>query len=246
VVTENPDWTEDEVILACDLVEQNGWRALSRTDPRVMELSNLLIKLPIHPADQRLPDFRNANGVRRKTADIASAHPDYPGTATHGGKTDRLVLGRFLTQPDLMHAKALALRAGTQSGEFSGLTTPAEDEDDYADEGRLLVRRHVARERNRKLRKRKIEALIQSGNPLACEVCHLDFSKFYGQRGDGYIECHHLLPLHMTLARRNSLKDLALLCANCHRMIHRSPWLSPEELRAVIEQAKTAHASPDG
>jgi putative restriction endonuclease len=28
------------------------------------------------------------------------------------------------------------------------------------------------------------------------------------------------------------LEDLALLCANCHRMIHRaSPWLSVEELR---------------
>ena len=31
------------------------------------------------------------------------------------------------------------------------------------------------------------------------------------------------------------LEDLALICANCHRMIHaQKPWLSVEELRAIL------------
>jgi 5-methylcytosine-specific restriction enzyme A len=35
--------------------------------------------------------------------------------------------------------------------------------------------------------------------------------------------------------RRNRIDDLALICANCHRMIHRvAPWLSPDELRAAL------------
>ncbi len=37
----NPDWTEEEIILACDLVAQNGWRAIPDRDPRVIELSEL-------------------------------------------------------------------------------------------------------------------------------------------------------------------------------------------------------------
>jgi 5-methylcytosine-specific restriction protein A len=33
------------------------------------------------------------------------------------------------------------------------------------------------------------------------------------------------------------LSDLALLCANCHRMIHaRRPWLSMDELRAYLRR----------
>ena len=32
------------------------------------------------------------------------------------------------------------------------------------------------------------------------------------------------------------LEYLALLCANCHRMIHRrSPWLSVDELKSVLD-----------
>jgi len=239
MVAENPDWTEDEVILACDLVAQNEWRGISGTDPRVIELSALLRGLPLHPPDTRLPNFRNANGVGRKTADIATAHPDYPGTPTHGGVTDRKVLAEFLGQPEQMHARALALRTAAERGEFVNLASPVEDEDMLADEGRLFIRRHVARERDPRLRKRKIEALLRQGRPIACETCGFDFGQIYGERGRGYIECHHVLPLHVGGTRVNGIRDLALLCANCHHMIHRSPWLSPAELRVLIEQATT-------
>lgn len=35
---------------------------------------------------------------------------------------------------------------------------------------------------------------------------------------------------------QTKLSDLALICANCHRMIHRrAPWPTPKELRAQIE-----------
>ncbi|MGF7234005.1 MAG: HNH endonuclease [Frankia sp.] len=70
---------------------------------------------------------------------------------------------------------------------------------------------------------------------LRCEVCGFDFEKTYGSRGAGYIECHHIVPLHTTGQRATKLDDLALICANCHRMIHRgTPWLSPDELRETL------------
>lgn len=231
----NPTWAPDEVILACDLVAQNGWHQLEDSDPRVAELSTLLQGLPLHPLYTRLENFRNANGVARKTADIATAHPAYRGVPTHGGATDRQVIAAFIADPAEMHARAQALREAAIRGELANLAGPFDEEDDGAAEGRLLIRLHVSRERSRGLRRRKIEDAQRSGQPIACEVCGFDFEQTYGNRGRGYIECHHVIPLHTLGSRRTLLRDLALLCANCHRMIHvRSPWLTPEQLSAII------------
>ena len=85
--------------------------------------------------------------------------------------------------------------------------------------------------------RRKISSVLAAGGPLACEVCEFDFSKFYGDRGQGYIECHHVEPLHVGGERVRTIRDLALLCSNCHRMIHtRPPWPSPAELREVVRR----------
>jgi len=101
---------------------------------------------------------------------------------------------------------------------------------------RLLTRKHLARERNRKLviAKRK-QALKKMGN-LKCEVCEFDFSATYGSRGAGFIECHHTKPVAtLTEGNRTHINDLALVCANCHRMIHRAkPWLAIEELKSLL------------
>lgn len=233
----NPTWTPDEVTLACDLVASNGWRQLEDSDPRVVELSALLQGLPLHPLHTRLANFRNANGVARKTADIATAHPDYRGVRTHGGATDRRVIAAFMADPAEMHARAQALREAAMRGELANLVASPEEEDDGATEGGLLIRLHVGRERSRGLRRRKIEAVRRNGQPVVCEVCGFDFEQTYGNRGSGYIECHHVVPLHALGSRRTLLRDLALVCANCHRMIHvRSPWLTPDQLRAAIKR----------
>ncbi|MFI5960355.1 HNH endonuclease [Cryptosporangium sp. NPDC051539] len=100
-----------------------------------------------------------------------------------------------------------------------------------ADEGTLLARWHYTRERDRKLRSKKIAAVRKAGAALSCEVCQFDFEVAYGPHGADFIECHHRRPLADSGPTKTSLSDLALLCSNCHRMIHyRSPWLSVEEL----------------
>lgn len=243
-----PVWVRDEVILACDLVRQNNWRSLSSKDPRIHELSELLQLLPLHPPEVRGPKFRNPNGVARKTADIATRHPDYTGKPTKGGAIDREVLQDFLERPDEMRAAAAAIREGVEHGLFEEVAyepvVEAVDEP-VVTEGRLLEKRHLARERDPKLRKRKIADFLKTHDRLACEVCGFDFGKVYGDRGEGYIECHHVVPLHASGETTTRLKDLVLLCSNCHRMIHRtSPWLTPDELRGLVgrQTALTAGA----
>jgi hypothetical protein len=81
------------------------------------------------------------------------------------------------------------------------------------------------RRREAKLRREKIqEALRNNGGKLICEVqnCGFDFAKQYGALGKGYAQVHHLLPLSKSPkdGRETKLKDLAVVCANCHIMIH--------------------------
>ncbi|WP_330319993.1 HNH endonuclease [Streptomyces clavifer] len=207
---------------------------------KAIKKSALLQLLPIFAEVDRNEKFRNSNGVARKTFDIATRHPEYRGKPTNGGALDVAVLHEFLARPQGMTEAARLIRQGITTGELQSFA-PTEDEefgDDFsAPEGRLLMRRHRARERNKSLRKKKIASVLQRGRQLACEACGFDFEKIYGDRGAGYIECHHALPLHVAGEGRTKLSDLALICANCHRMIHRrAPWPTPGELSASIEQ----------
>jgi 5-methylcytosine-specific restriction protein A len=114
---------------------------------------------------------------------------------------------------------------------------------DFADggaaEGAVFLRTHLRRERDTKPRRRKLDEARQLGRPIACEACGFDFFETYGDRGSDYIECHHRTPLHVTGPVKTQLKDLTLICSNCHRMIHRStPWLTVEALCDLVHSRR--------
>ena len=118
-----------------------------------------------------------------------------------------------------------------------GLVPPTEDDLEGVNEGGLALRQHLVRERDGGLRKRKIDSVRKAGKPIACEVCGFDFAVVYQERGRDYCEVHHRTPLHESGRTTTKLGDLAVLCANCHRMIHRrTPWLTVEELAEVIRR----------
>jgi 5-methylcytosine-specific restriction protein A len=193
--------------------------------------------MSIHPDEVRGDKFRNANGVGRKTADLATNRPGYAGKATNGGRRDKEVIERFLLEPDVMHAMADSIRASVGTGEPPDFPSDVGYEGESELEGRYLLRWHAYRERNPALRRKKIKSVIEAGGSLSCEVCEFDFNDFYGERGQGYIECHHVEPLHVGGERARTIRDLALLCSNCHRMIHtRPPWPTPAELREIVRR----------
>ncbi|MDT0484791.1 HNH endonuclease [Streptomyces doebereineriae] len=240
----SPAWTRDELLLACALVVENDWKSLNHGDPRITDLSNLLRSLPIHPgAAQANPKFRSVGSVRFKSSNLATIHSKYTGIRTKGGHLDQETVTAFRDRPTEMLEAAAALREGIRSGELGKLPEDPDEVDDQGNsaiEGRLLARRALHRERDRSLRNLKIAQAEKRGQPLQCEVCTFDFGRFYGSLGKGYIEVHHLLPLHISGPRETKLNDLAFLCANCHRMCHKSrsgeSWRTPAALRAEMAQ----------
>jgi hypothetical protein len=91
-------------------------------------------------------------------------------------------------------------------------------------EGTWQLRLHHRRERSRKLIEQKKAHFKRAHGWLCCEVCHLSFEEVYPSfLGTDFIEVHHIVPLSAASGVvRTTLADLILVCANCHRMIHRS------------------------
>lgn len=88
-------------------------------------------------------------------------------------------------------------------------------------------------ERDSRLRVRTI-----SVHGTRCMACGFDFEERYGRHGAGFIEVHHLRPVSK-LKRKTKIDpktDMAVVCSNCHRMIHRKRHrvLSLEELENII------------
>ena len=108
-------------------------------------------------------------------------------------------------------------------------------------EGKEKYVRHKTRERNQEIVRQKKEKFQKQYGRLFCEVCHFDFNAIYGAQGDGFIECHHNIPLYETTDERTTkLSDLSLLCSNCHRMVHRKKeWLTVEQLKKIYRQINT-------
>ena len=73
---------------------------------------------------------------------------------------------------------------------------------------------------------------------LDCMGCNFSFEANYGALGEGFIEVHHAIPLADAGERATDpATDLVVLCANCHRMVHRhrGVCLSLDELKAHLK-----------
>jgi len=108
-----------------------------------------------------------------------------------------------------------------------------------AAEGRRRLRVHLARERSRSL----VKAFKASLPSFACEACGADMGDVYGPLGEGYIEAHHRVPVaRLKDGEKTKLSDLAALCPNCHRMIHRNDLMSVEDLAAHMRARRPSFA----
>jgi hypothetical protein len=132
-----------------------------------------------------------------------------------------------------------SLEASTASAEFM---PDIEADEISVREGAVSTRQHLHRERDPKIVATKRRQVLAATKRLACSACGFDFGKFYGELGAEFCEVHHLRSLADADGEiETRLDDLAVVCSNCHRMIHRShPFLTIDQLRSKIRDASIA------
>lgn len=110
-------------------------------------------------------------------------------------------------------------------------------EDEVFPEGKGIYRLHKSRERNSKVTEDAKRKRIEKDPLLHCDVCDFSFAATYRQLGQGFLEAHHTVPLSEISGEiQTRIEDIALVCSNCHRMIHKHrPWLNIAEFKQMIK-----------
>lgn len=228
----NPDWTEDEIVLALDLYFALKGKIPGSHDSAVIELSEFLRSFPYHSAAARKPSFRNPDGVAFKLQNLRQI-------ATGNGlgntsKTDKAVWEHYGKNPEAVQRRAALIRQAVLAENKSRL----EDEEDVFAEGRAVTSAHKRRERSKKLRQGLLKKRVESQS-LCCDVCGYRNTTGDPRFDDAGLEAHHLRPLSEVGETNTKLTDVALLCATCHRLTHRAisvekRWLSLEQIRILL------------
>lgn len=227
----NPKWTRDETLLALDLYFTLKGQVPSPKAAEIIALSNLLRSLPYHAEAAKQPTFRNPDGVGFKLMNLRQV-------ATGKGlgnvsNMDRQMWKEFGEREDEVHKLAAAIRVAIA---VAGSEQLPEIEQELS-EGRLLTALHVRRERNPKVRKMLLDDRRLAG--FRCEICDLTRPELEESLQEAMFEAHHLVPLAEAGERKTKLADLALLCACCHRLLHRAMasktrWIGLVEAQAII------------
>jgi 5-methylcytosine-specific restriction protein A len=178
---------------------------------------------------KRVTDFRERLPViaielgspARLPADYVAGHA-MGVTYRHDALPDEATLQRDL------RTIVAAYRALTFRG---GIEGDAEPQSDLSDEFNIPADTSITETRkyvfHRKIERNRTAAKnAKKFHGTICQACDLDFTERYGAIGRGFIEAHHLKPIG-TLEEGVPVKydvasEFAVLCANCHRMIHRT------------------------
>ena len=159
----NPTWSRDELILALDLYVRSNGNPPRKSSAEIMALSSLLNK--ISGSHSKEDDHRNPNGVYMKLMNFRRFDPVYQAQGktglTRGNKLEEFVWNEFAIAPDRLSktAKAIVANLDDKSAPFVADTAAGIEE---AEEGRILTRAYLIRERSRKLVEAKKTAALRA------------------------------------------------------------------------------------
>lgn len=188
------DWTWDEHVLALELYFINPSSPPGKASAEVLALSKLLQRLGDRRGIDRGETYRNANGVYMKMMNFRRFDPEFQAAGkvglSQGNKLEEEVWVTFANDREALARAATAIRTAIDDDAVS-----VQDESYEAEEGGLILRLHLSRERNRALVQRKRDQTRERHGFLTCEACDFDFSTVYGELGIGFIEVHHRKPV---------------------------------------------------
>jgi 5-methylcytosine-specific restriction protein A len=231
----NPNWNRDETILALDAYFALAGRNPSAKDPQIIALSNTLRALPYHGEAARTPTFRNPDGAAFKVQNLRSRETGKG--LGNVSRMDRDIWDELGTNPVEVARLAALIRAGITADYQTASLAVDEAEDVEFYEGRLLTQSHLRRERSAGLRKALLKK--RQGDDLHCDVCGEAHAALPTELREAAFEAHHIVPIAEVGAGATKLSDVALLCATCHRLLHRliavkRTWVGIAEAKTLI------------
>lgn len=151
-------------------------------------------------------------------------------------RTDKGFIGErfwFYPQKSPNYAKFLeAFRLMMKGGGAPSVKTPEEQE--AYEEGQRYMAELMVFARNGKLAQQ-----AKTMKHYTCEACGFNFEGFYGTIGEKFAEAHHKIPISSG-KRETRVEDIEVLCANCHRMVHREdPPIPLERLKNIIRSQQS-------
>ncbi|NEQ96998.1 MAG: hypothetical protein F6K30_09770 [Cyanothece sp. SIO2G6] len=237
---QDPPWVRDELILILNLYFQHSQDNLTQNHPKIIEVSEILNSLSIHPESSDQATLRSPGDIYMQLRNFQrfELNDEQSELKSSNSLEEKIWIELSVNKENLNNLAKLIIT----SGYLNSPQVNVVDEEEEFPEGKIAYREHRRRERNRKLVKKAKQARKSRDGYLRCEVCNFDFHKAYGDVGEDYIECHHTKPVSQLKPHdKTTIRDLALVCANCHRMLHRKrPWLHPLELKEIIRQVQSS------
>ncbi len=213
------------------------WRSKGKsTDPYGVVALGKVVETPVHKHFVKHPEFLlEEYWEKREVSEIkVGLRLESSRLNLESGLIDSSLL---LKDERLRSMQLLTARQGTNfsltSFQFDKIYSlwhgdihDPEEEDYSSEEGKAKLRLHKVRERDQTLIRKAKERFIKNNGKLFCEACGFDFMPVYGF---GYAEAHHKKPISTIKAgEKTSVSDIGILCANCHRAVHRlrsaDPW----------------------
>lgn len=145
-------------------------------------------------------------------------------------------LGHYYKGVSFPHPNPVQDPVDGSRGPFADLLVNEDDESTFP-EGAESYQLHKKRERDPKVVLQAKAKRLREAKKLECEVCLTDFHLVYGALGIGFIEAHHKVPVAQLDGKTPTrIDDLAMVCSNCHRMLHRSGGRTVEQLREIVRR----------
>ncbi|MBC7408608.1 MAG: HNH endonuclease [Arcicella sp.] len=163
--------------------------------------------------------FRNPNGVGLKLSNFLALDNTYSGKGMQSySQLDKKVFEEFEFNTARLQQLAKHIRDIAADPILPNQLYLIPE----GEEGAVIYKLHKYRERDVSIVAKKKNIVFNQNGKLLCEACKFDFNVQYGDLGYKFIECHHRTPLsEFTSTSKTTINDLALVCSNCHRMLHR-------------------------
>ena len=235
----NPPWSRDELIIVLYLYQQFRGSRSTADEKTKQEYSKILVNLArINGIKvEKFSNFRSPSSIGLRISNFFNLDKHQERGMSQHSEHARKIWKEFSYNYEKLEKEAKSIILFSENYKKS---IEKKTNEDYIREGGIRLMFHKERERNKKIVSDKKKKILKEKGLLSCEICGFNFFEFYGAYGENFIECHHNKPLsEMTPNDKTFLSDLSLVCANCHRMIHRKrDCLSATELIKIVRENK--------